>query len=74
MPKEFGLFTCPNPECHRKVEDPIVVSDVSTMPVDHYYGCPYCLIKLDVISIQLLKEKEKKRKEEPPAKPPEKEK
>jgi len=73
LPK-FGLFTCPNPECHGEIEELIVVSDVSTIPVDHYYGCPHCFIKLDVISTQLLKEQEKKRKEEPLAKPPEKEK
>jgi len=74
MQKEFELFTCPNPECHEKIKELVVVKDVSTKPVDSYYACPHCLIKLDVISTQLLKEQEKKIKEEPKIKPPEKEK
>jgi len=74
LPKEIELFTCPNPECHEKIEELIVVSDVSTIPVERYYACPHCLIKLDVSFAELLKQEGKKRKEEPPVKPPEKEK
>ena len=69
MPK-LELIICPNPKCHREIEQLIVVSDVSTIPVERYYACPHCFFKLDVIAAQLQKEKEKKRKEEPPVKPP----
>ena len=71
MPKELELFSCPNPECHEKIEELIVVSDVSTTPVERYYACPHCLTKLDVVFAELLKREEKKRKEESPVKPPE---
>jgi len=74
LPKEFELFTCPNPECHEKIEELIVVSDVSTTPVENYYACPNCLTKLDVSFARFLKQEVKKRKEEPPVKPPEKQK
>ena len=74
MPNELGLIVCPNPKCHKKIEEPILLSDLSTAPVEQYYACPHCFIKLDVISTQPQKQKEeKKKKEEPPVKPPEKE-
>jgi hypothetical protein len=73
MPKEYELFTCPNPECHEKIEEPIVVSDVSRTRVERYYACPHCFIKLDEIFAQFLKQEEE-RKEEPSIKAPEKEK
>jgi len=74
LPKELELFACPNPECRKNIKELIVLSDTSTTPVERYYACPHCFIKLDVTSVQLLKEEEKKRKEESPIKPPEKEK
>ena len=70
MPRELELIICPNPKCRRKIEELIVVSDVSTAPVERYYACPHCFFKLDVISTQ--PQKEKKRKGEPPVKPPQK--
>jgi hypothetical protein len=81
LPKELELITCPNPECQEKIRELIVVSDVSTKPVERYYACPRCFFKLDVISAQFLREEkmrehaeeEKKRTEEPSVKPPEKE-
>ena len=72
LPNELGLIICPNPKCHRKIEEPILLSNLSTAPAEQYYVCPHCFIKLEVISAQLEKEEEKK-KEEPPVKPPEKE-
>ncbi|MDH4221334.1 MAG: hypothetical protein OEV19_01170 [Candidatus Bathyarchaeota archaeon] len=60
MPKEFELITCPNPECKEKIGELIIVSDVSTIPVERYYACPRCFFKLDVISAQFLR-KEKMR-------------
>ncbi len=38
---------CPNPECKRKVKEPIRLNNLSTIPTEYYYACPYCLIKLD---------------------------
>jgi hypothetical protein len=81
LPKELELINCPNPECQEKIRELIVVSNVSTKPVERYYACPRCFFKLDVISAQFLREEkmrehaeeEKKRKEEPSVKPPEKE-
>jgi len=74
LPKESELIICPNPECHEEIEELIVVSDISTTPVERYYACPHCFIKLDVSFAQFLKQDEKERKEEPLVKPPEKEK
>jgi len=74
LPNELGLIICPNPKCHRKIEEPILLSNLSTAPAEQYYACPYCLIKLEVTSAQPEKEKEKeKKKEEPPFEQPEKE-
>jgi len=73
MPNESGVVICPNPKCHRKIEEPILLSDLSVGPAEQYFACPHCFIKLDVISTQPQKqEEEKKKKEEPPVKPPEK--
>jgi len=81
LPKEFELITCPNPECKEKIRELIVVSDVSTTPVERYYACPRCFFKLDVISAKVLRqekmrshaEEESKKREEPSTKSPGKE-
>ena len=65
MPNESGIAICPNPKCHKKIEEPIVLSDVSTTPVERYYACPHCLFKLDVLSVQHLKEVRARKKETP---------
>ena len=69
LPNETGLIICPNPRCHRKIEEPILLSNLSTVPAEQYYVCPHCFIKLELISAQPEKEKE----EEPPVERPEKE-
>ena len=81
MRKELESITCPNPECQEKIGELVVVSDVSTIPVERYYACPHCFFKLDVISAQFLMEEEirtrteeEKKRKEPSVKPPEKEK
>ncbi|MBE0511714.1 hypothetical protein IBX38_01545, partial [Candidatus Bathyarchaeota archaeon] len=51
-----------------KIEEPILLNNLSTGPAEQYYACPHCFIRLDVISTQ-----PQKQKEEPPVKPPEKE-
>jgi len=76
MSNESGINVCPNPKCHRKIEEPIFLKSSSTISGEHYYACPHCFIKLDVNveNAQLLKEEEKKKeKEKPPVKPLEKE-
>jgi len=74
LPNELGVIICPNPKCHREIEEPILLSDLSTTPAEQYYACPHCFIKLDVISTQPQKEEEeKKKKEEPLVKSSEKE-
>ena len=72
MPKLLEPIICTNPNCHRKLEELVLVSDESTR--EQYYACPHCFTNLDWVSNMLQKEKEeKKKKEEPPVKPPEKE-
>jgi len=56
LPKELELITCPNPACQEKIRELIVVSNVSTKPVERYYACPHCFFKLDVLSAQFLRE------------------
>ena len=47
MPKESGVVICPNPNCHRKIEAPILLNNLSTTPAEQYHACPHCFIKLD---------------------------
>jgi len=58
LPNERELIICPNPKCHKKIEEPILLRNVSTTPAEQYYACPHCFIKLDVISTQPQKQKE----------------
>ena len=39
---------CPNPRCHRKIEEPILLNVLSTTPAEQYYACPHCFMKLNV--------------------------
>ena len=74
MPNKSEVVICPNPKCHRKIEEPILLNNLSKTPAEQYYACPHCFIKMDVISTQpQMQKEEKKKKEEPPVKPPEKE-
>lgn len=47
MPNKSGVITCPNPKCHKRIEEPILLNNLSTTPAEHYYACPHCFIKLD---------------------------
>ena len=47
MSKESGVVICPNPKCHRKIEEPILLNNLSTTPAEQYQACPHCFIKLD---------------------------
>ena len=46
MPSESGAIICPNPKCHREIEEPILLNNLSTTPAEQYYACPHCFIKL----------------------------
>jgi hypothetical protein len=56
MLKKIQIYRCPNPKCQRKIRNFILVHDHSKKPADNYYGCPYCLFKLDPTATQVLKE------------------
>lgn len=43
-----AVIICPNPKCHREIEDPILLNNLSKTPAEQYYACPHCLIKLDM--------------------------
>jgi len=47
LPNESGVIICPNPKCHREIEEPILLNNLSTTPAEQYYACPHCFIKLD---------------------------
>jgi hypothetical protein len=47
LPPKSGVTICPNPKCHREIEEPILLNNLSKMPTEQYYACPHCLIKLD---------------------------
>ncbi len=47
MPNESVVVICPNPKCHRKIGDPILLNNLSKTPAEQYYACPHCFIKLD---------------------------
>jgi len=47
LPNESGAIICPNPKCHREIEEPILLNNLSTTPAEQYYACPHCFIKLD---------------------------
>ena len=47
MRNESGVIICPNPKCHREIEEPILLNNLSITPAEQYYACPYCFIKLD---------------------------
>ncbi len=39
---------CSNPRCHRKIEEPILLNNLSTTPAEQYYACPHCFMKVNV--------------------------
>jgi len=47
LPPKSGVIICPNPKCHKEIEEPILLNNLSKMPPEQYYACPRCLIKLD---------------------------
>lgn len=61
MTNETSAVACPNPKCQREIEEPILLNRLSKKPVEQYYACPHCFMKLDVDikDSQTLKEEEK---------------
>ena len=55
---EEALKVCSNPNCHKKFENLILISDYSKNPTNRYYGCPYCFFKLDTVNVQKLETNE----------------
>ncbi|MFQ5999574.1 MAG: hypothetical protein ACE5J6_02225 [Candidatus Bathyarchaeia archaeon] len=47
MPNKSEVTVCPNPKCHRKIEELILLNNLSTTPVERYFACPHCFIKLE---------------------------
>ena len=45
---------CPNPKCQRKIEEPILLNNLSTTPAKQYYACPHCFIKLKANSTSAI--------------------
>ncbi len=53
--RAHGVIICPNPDCQRKIEEPLLLNDLSKTPAEQYYACPYCRAKLeDVIEESTL--------------------
>ena len=63
MLKEPERITCPNPRCQTTFENLIVVSDRSKTPAERYYGCPNCLMHLDIVSITTKREEIEEKEE-----------
>jgi len=69
------VFVCPNPKCHSKIEEPVLLNKWATAAEEQYYACPHCFIKLDMDAGNAKprkKEEKKKEIEKPLVKPPEK--
>lgn len=41
------VVVCRNPKCQKKIEEPVLLNDLSVAPAKHYYACPHCFMKLD---------------------------
>jgi len=40
---------CPYQGCAKSFHKPTVLTDLSTIPRETYYACPYCMSKIDII-------------------------
>ncbi len=41
------VIVCPNPKCRKKIEEPVLLTNLSTIPTEYYYVCPHCLVKIN---------------------------
>jgi hypothetical protein len=47
LSKESTVVVCPNPECRKEIEEPILLTIRSVTPPTQYEACPYCFTKLE---------------------------
>jgi hypothetical protein len=47
LPEESLLVVCPNPNCRKEFEEPILLTIRSVTPPKEYEACPYCFAKLE---------------------------
>ena len=47
MSEESVVIVCPNPECRREIEEPILLTILSVTPPKEYKACPYCFANLE---------------------------
>ena len=40
------VVICPNPKCHKTIEEPVLLNNLSVAPAEHYYACPHCFMKM----------------------------
>ncbi len=40
---------CPYNGCGKTFDKPTVLTDISTMPRENYYACPFCNSKIDIL-------------------------
>ena len=59
MVEKIQLKICPNPDCQKSFDKPIIIFDNSKKPTLTYYGCPNCLHELDPTSLNVLEKTEK---------------
>jgi hypothetical protein len=59
LSNESAVVICPNPKCHREIEEPILLNSLATVAEEQYYACPHCFIKLDVYAENAQPQKEK---------------
>lgn len=52
-------YICPYTDCGREFTKPIIVTNKSVDPPQTYFGCPYCLSKIDVQLPEIEKVEEK---------------
>jgi hypothetical protein len=43
----MASINCPQKECNRVFEKPIIVTNLSFTPKETYSGCPYCLTRIN---------------------------
>jgi hypothetical protein len=47
LAEESVVIVCPNPECQREIEEPIILTVLSVTPAEEYEACPYCFTRLN---------------------------
>ncbi len=41
---------CPYKGCEKEFDKPTVLTDLSSIPRQSYYACPFCMSKIDVVT------------------------